>query len=385
MRRILFVAHHLTIGGVQKSLISALSNIDYEKNEVFLYIRKNRLDLIQYIDERVNVIVNDDKTHYYRQPKVVLWQLLKTFSRNKKEYYANRISDYIRQKQFIYEKTKYFNGEQKYDIAIAYIQGYTALFVDQCVEAEHKIMFYQGSVDEIHSVHEKIFPSFNRIVVEHQNIKELLLQWYPHQQSEKIVILSNYTDQRLLNEFSKEIIFQKETNTYTLCTCSRFSPEKGLDLAVESAKKLKDRGIAFTWYLVGDGPDKEKIEHLVETYQLQKYVIMPGMQKNPYPYMAACDIYVQPSREEALSISMLESQMLCAPMVSTKTAGGLAMIQEGVNGLLADINAESLADTIENLIQNDDLRNSIKDYLRSIDYSEEEIRYKNDWKELLEI
>ena len=198
---------------------------------------------------------------------------------------------------------------------------------------------------------------------------------------EKAFVKNNFEIAGMVSNGRKAVDFCREVKVDAVISDYDMPEMNG----VEAANILKDKGIKFKWFLVGDGSEKEKIEHLVETYELQKYIIMPGMQKNPYPYMAACDIYVQPSREEALSISMLESQMLCAPMVSTKTAGGLAMIQEGVNGLLANINAESLADTIEKLIKNDDLRNSIKDYLRSIDYSEEEIRYKNDWKKLLEI
>ena len=41
---------------------------------------------------------------------------------------------------------------------------------------------------------------------------------------------------------------------------------------------------------------------------LDDYIILTGMQKNPYPYLGASDIYVQPSYEEALSIAMLEAQ-----------------------------------------------------------------------------
>ena len=55
-KKLLIVAHHLTIGGVQKSLISALKVIDYEKFDVTLYLRKNRTDLLAFVDERVNVL-----------------------------------------------------------------------------------------------------------------------------------------------------------------------------------------------------------------------------------------------------------------------------------------------------------------------------------------
>jgi glycosyltransferase involved in cell wall biosynthesis len=108
------------------------------------------------------------------------------------------------------------------------------------------------------------------------------------------------------------------------------------------------------------------------------------MLTDPYPYIANAEIYVQPSREEALSIAMLESQILCVPMVSTKTAGGLAMIKERENGLLADIDPESLAESIETMIKDDMLRKEIKERLSKIDYSVNEDHYKKQWSELLE-
>ena len=74
-KKLLIVAHHLTIGGVQKSLISALPTLDYEKYDITLYLRKNRTTLLPYVDKRVNVIINDDKTKYYRKPYSVFLQI----------------------------------------------------------------------------------------------------------------------------------------------------------------------------------------------------------------------------------------------------------------------------------------------------------------------
>ena len=75
-KKLLIVAHHMTIGGVQKSLISALKALDYDKYDVTLYLRKNRTDLIPFIDERVNIIINKDPNRYYRKPSAILLQML---------------------------------------------------------------------------------------------------------------------------------------------------------------------------------------------------------------------------------------------------------------------------------------------------------------------
>lgn len=385
-RKVLFVVHHLTIGGVQKSLISALNALDYDSNDVTLYVRRNRLVLLPYINKRVNVIVNDDKHHYYRSPKALWFQFLLKLNEIIKidnSKIKNNLNEYIHIKQMKYERKRFFSI-QEYEVAIAYNEGHTAEFVMENISSKKKCMFFQSSVDSLHNVHKKIMPVYDSIIVEHQDIKELLLEWYPEIYAKRIIVHGNYTDPKLLRKMSKEMANPFPEKDIKICTCSRFSYEKGIDLAIEVANVLKQKGCSFHWYIVGDGPEMESVNNLISKYSLQSFISLPGMQRNPYPYMASCDIYVQPSREEALSISMLESQMLSAPMVSTKTAGGLAMIQEGVNGLLADINAESLANSIETLIENEELRLNIKKYLDSIDYSKEEIRYKNNWKKLLE-
>ena len=74
-KRLLVVIPHLTIGGVQKSLISALKALDYDTYDVTLYLRKNRTDLLPFVDERVNVIVNTDPNRYYRKPYAILLQI----------------------------------------------------------------------------------------------------------------------------------------------------------------------------------------------------------------------------------------------------------------------------------------------------------------------
>lgn len=382
-KNVLFVAHHLTIGGVQKSLISALNAINYNDYNVTLYLRKNRLVLLPYVNKNVKVIINDDSNHYYRKPYAVwlsfrgkICNLLKKDS----SIITEKLNQFIHTEQLKYERKRFTNTE--FDVAVAYNEGYTAEFVMDCVSAERKIMFFQSSTDSNSDLHGRIIPMFDQVVVEHNDIKESVSTWYP-KACNRITILKNYTDYRFLRNMSKEKSIAVYDDRITLCTCARFSKEKGIDLALEAARILKAKNYKFIWYILGDGSEMPKIQSMVRDYQLNDCISLEGMQTNPYPYMAACDIYVQPSREEALSIAMLESQILCAPMVSTKTAGGLAMIQEGVNGLLADISPSSLAEKIELLMKDDELRKQIKDNLSAVDYSEEEQRYKQDWEKLL--
>lgn len=386
-KKLLIVAHHLTIGGVQKSLVAALKVIDYDKYDVTLYLRKNRTDLLQLVDERVNVIINDDNHHYYRKPKAILLQLLIAFfklikRKDKAKAYNQMLSQFIVKCSMDYEKERFF-AKAKYDIAIAYVQGYVALFTAECINADKKFVFYHTSVDELHDVHERAIDKFQKVVAIHSEQKELIKKWYP-QIADRITIVENYCDKALIEEQSKAFSVDRPQNKTVLCSCGRFSSVKGFDLAVESAKKLKEKNIQFLWYFVGDGPERGGIEALINQYGLQDNIVITGMQKNPYPYIKACDIYVQPSYEEAMPLTLIEAKRLNKPMITTNTVGGKKLVVDGVDGLVCETNPRSIADAIELLINDNQRFDIIKSNLQNTDYSDELNKYKTQWKKLLE-
>lgn len=386
-KQLLIVAHHMTIGGVQKTLVSASKALDYDKYDVTLYLRKNRTDILDYVDKRIKVIINKDPHHYYRKPYALLLQFKIWLSKRLGEKtletaFSNELADRIREDSMRYEKKKYFKSK-KYDIAVAYVQGYTSLFVDKYVDADEKIVFYHTSTDDQHEMHELVLPGFDKIAALHEDQKKLLSKWYPRH-ADKISVVENYTDKDIITAQSKEKKIKTPKGKVVLCSCGRFASVKGFDLAVESAKILKDNGIDFIWYFVGDGPEKNKLTELIEKYNLTENIVITGMQKNPYPYMAACDIYVQPSYEEAVGLTILEAHRLNKPVVSTATVGGKKLIQDGTNGIICEIDAQSLAEAVENLIKDNDTYNNIVNTLENTDYSDEFEKYKEQWKALLE-
>ncbi len=385
-KKLLIVAHHMTIGGVQKSLISALKALDYDKYDVTLYLRKNRTDLLPFVDERVNVIVNTDPNRYYRKPYAILLQLKTLIAKfcgkkNAADKLNNALEERIREDAMQYEKKTYF-GNAHYDIAVAYVQGYVALFVDKCINADKKIIFYHTSTNETPEIHNVVIPRYATVVALHEQQKALLEEWYPDSKG-RIKIVENYTDKELITEQSKEFSVP-ETDKTVLCSCGRFAPVKGFDMAVEAAKILKDNGVDFVWYFVGDGPERNKLEEKISEYKLDDNIVITGMQKNPYPYMSGCDIYIQPSYEEAMPVTILEAHRLSKPVISTATVGGCKLVESGRNGIICGINSAAIAESISALINDKEKYDYILKNLKSTDYSHEFEKYKEQWKNLLE-
>ena len=381
-RRVLFVVHQLNLGGVQKALISALNALDYSKNEVTLYVRKNRTDLLPQVNRNVStIIINQDTTKYYRKPYALWLQLLLKINNSQKT--KQKLDDYIVSSQMKYEKEHYFSDDVEYDLAISYIQSYTAKFVDENVKAKRKVMFYHGSTDEFHDVNEKAMQHFERIYCVSKGAQKAVQGFYP-QFAEKIECLENYVDAESVRHKANEFIPDYPNDKLILCSCGRITSVKGYDLAVGAAEILMQGGLEFNWYFVGDGVDRPKIELLISEKQLDDYIVITGLQGNPYPYIKNCDIYVQPSYEEAHPLSIIEAQILGKPIVSTATVGGQSIINDGENGVIAEINAESIAQKINLVYQDNILCEKIHNNIKKIDYSKDFQRYKKMWNYLVQ-
>lgn len=142
-----------------------------------------------------------------------------------------------------------------------------------------------------------------------------------------------------------------------LLTVGRISSEKGQDMIPAVTRKLLDAGHNVRWYVIGDGDLRAKVELLARTERTEEHVILLGTQTNPYPFMAACDIYVQPSYTEGYSTTICEAGMLGKAIVGTKPSGGIYdQITHGEDGLIVDATVDGLTGGICRLIEDESLR-----------------------------
>ena len=385
-RKIFIAIHQLNLGGAQKALISALNAIDYSENEVTLYVRKDRLDLLPQVNRNVSkIIINKDHTRYYRKPYAVLLYFksrINDLLKCSNEANDEKLKQYIVKKQIEFEKRHCFSQDITYDVAISYIQGYTAKSVSDNIKAKRKVMFYHDSTDSLHELHCEVMKHFDKTYCVSKGAQKAMQGFYP-QFVEKIDCLENYVDAESVRQKANEFVPDYPKDKLILCSCGRITPVKGYDLAVEAAEILKQNGLDFKWYFVGDGVDRPKIEALISEKRLQDYIEITGLQDNPYPYIKNCDIYVQPSYEEAYGLTIIEAQILGKTVVSTSTVGGQSIIHDGENGVIADINSESIAQKINLISQDKSLQITIINNLAKMDYSKDYQRFRKEWRELL--
>lgn len=146
----------------------------------------------------------------------------------------------------------------------------------------------------------------------------------------------------------------------TVCnilTVGRISSEKGQDMIPPVVRQLTDQGYSVCWYIVGDGDNRRQVESLIEQYDVKDKVKILGVKTNPYCYMKNCTIYVQPSYTEGYSTTICEAGILGKAIVGTKSSGGIRdQISDGQDGLIVEANAESLANAIAKLMEDQQMR-----------------------------
>ena len=174
----------------------------------------------------------------------------------------------------------------------------------------------------------------------------------------------NIVSPSIINEMAKEKIDINNAEI-NLVTVGRLNYQKGYDMAIEACKKLVEKGYDIKWNILGEGEERANLEGLIKKYNLQDRFILLGIKENPYPYVQNADIYVQTSRFEGKSIAIDEAKILNKPILVTNFTTVRDQISDGVNGIIVDMNVDSIVDGLETLIKDSNLRNKLKKNLAS--------------------
>lgn len=132
-------------------------------------------------------------------------------------------------------------------------------------------------------------------------------------------------------------------------TIANFYNTKGLDSLVEAARKLLNNTSKNNphFFLIGDGPEKKKIEKLIKKYSLQKNIHLLGNIKNAAELLPAFNLFVLPSRKEGLPYTLLEALAHRVPIVATAVGGIPHLLANKKTGLLTKPDRpDLLAETI---------------------------------------
>jgi glycosyltransferase involved in cell wall biosynthesis len=121
---------------------------------------------------------------------------------------------------------------------------------------------------------------------------------------------------------------------FLLATFARLHEEKGHRYLVEAMSELKREVPGIRWLIVGEGPERASIERQIGEAGLTDVVQLLGWRRDAMTIMAAADIVVQPTLQEAFSQTMVEALWMATPLVITDVSGAPDIITSEENGML---------------------------------------------------
>ena len=129
---------------------------------------------------------------------------------------------------------------------------------------------------------------------------------------------------------------------YVIGLCSGLRPEKAHGDLLHAIAQLRERDIAAKALLIGEGPERPRIESLILELGLSEHVVITGLQEDVRPYIACCDVMTLVSHTETFSLAALECMALGKPLVMSDVGGASEQVLDGETGLLfkpADIDS----------------------------------------------
>lgn len=364
-------------GGVTRTLFELLKRIDYDKHSVTLMLMELDKSVLSYLPEEVKVIASGD-SFQTDGAGAILKKLLKKGKFFTAASYALNLVDFrltgnnYRHQAWI---TKHMaKQDEEYDVAIAYamMNSIVNKYVIDNVKAKKKIMWCHTDVNIYEKKYikglEKLYPQYDRINCVCGSALESLSRKFPLI-TDKLHIAYNFIDtKKIIEEAAKFPDIDISDNQIKLCTVGRISREKGIDILTDVAKKLSDVGTDFVWWVIGPRFDKAYssfIEQKISDYGLEEKVLLLGEKNPPYPFMNACDIYVQPSRYEGFCTTTNEARILKKPVVTTCVSGADEQFTNGVDGTITEISAEAIYTAVAELISSTEKRKAYTENLRS--------------------
>ncbi len=133
---------------------------------------------------------------------------------------------------------------------------------------------------------------------------------------------------------------------YVALTTSRLVVKNGVDILIRAVAKFKERRPNIKCLIIGEGPDRIKLERLAKKLGVESNVIFLGhMSQNDLPlYFAISDMFIRPSRSEGLGSSFLEAMAAGTPVIGTPVGGIVDFLKDGETGYVAEPeNPESVA------------------------------------------
>lgn len=392
-KRIFITTYYMEIGGVERSLIGLLNSIDYDQYEVDLFLHRHSGEFMSLIPEKVNLLPENEKYATYSRPVKNLLQegfwgigiaraaaALKTKVNNKLLNLRENASSAAYSLRYTEPFLPSLKQYGLYDLAISFLMPHNIVL--NKVAAKKKIAwihtdFSTISIDKKHEL--PAWNCYNHIVSISESVTKSFLTVFPELEN-KIIEIENILSpafirqQALAQDVSSEL--RKDPSEIIFCSVGRFCAAKNFDQAVYICKYLVEMGFNIKWYIIGFGGDEPLIRKRITEAGMQNHFFILGKKTNPYPYIYACDFYIQPSRYEGKAVTVREAQILKKPVIITRFPTSDSQLKNGFDGIIVPMDNHEAAKEISCFIRNPEKQMEIVKNMERADYGNEQEIHK---------
>lgn len=367
-KSLLIVVDERKMGGVSILLEDMIKLGVFNNFDTDILVLHNNGTMLDNVSDKVNVIYG---SNYFNGVDITIKEALKSknigllFSKvrlvfdMKTGFIKNRIKK---------ERKKILN--KKYDIEIAFKDGFTALFTifGDSVAKIHWLHYEYGNCNpnqKYDKLFKQIIPEFDKIVAVSDGVKNAFLKIYD---VHNVSIIPNIIDaEKIILKSNEKPITKYIDDKINVALVGRIHEVKGYDRFLRVLSKLKEENLLneLNINIIGDGPEYENIVNL--NNELNLNITFLGQISNPYKEMKNADLFILPSKFEAFGLVVLESMILHVPVLATKTAATESLIRDGYNGMIVENSEEGIYQGLKYLILNKDkiqeFKNNLNDYI----------------------
>ena len=199
------------------------------------------------------------------------------------------------------------------------------------------------------------YAKFDKVICVSQNVRDSFVELFGDTvHSEVLYNTVDDVEIRTKAELPMPDNVEKRRTT-VLAVGTMYAPKNFIRL-MKTHKQLLTEGIEHDLWIIGEGPDREKLEAFAEENGISDSVFMPGFQQNPYPFIREADLLVCSSNYEGFSTFITEGMILGKAVVTTECSGMREILGDSEYGIITENADGAFLCGVREMLANEALR-----------------------------
>ena len=319
MKKLLFGAYSLDLGGIEKALVILVNKLQEKGYDITLVLEKKQGIFLNEINSQIKIIeyAPSDSKNIIQRKLINLFKRIKFTIKYKNKFdFSACFATYSLPASFV-ARTASQN---------CYLWGH----------ADYLSLFHENETEMKKFFIDRNYNQFRKIVFVSEEGKQSFIKAFP-EMKERTMVCNNLIDSKKIIKLSEEKVSEEDLKIIkkneetlnsnennkitTFINVGRHEErQKKLSRLIDAASLLKKDNLNFQILFIGDGPQTDEYKKQVKEKQLENNILFLGRKQNPYPYFKISDCIVLTSDYEGYPVVFLESYILEKPIITTKVS-----------------------------------------------------------------